>query len=139
MITSEPSGALVRVAGREVGRTPVEMGYTFHGWYDVELEHEGYEPLVTQALAKTPWWEYPGPDLVAEAWPGTLENSQHWHFELEPEVARNPADVEADLLGRAGAMRNELQSMPAPAASAPASPESETTDSEPDAAQNEPG
>lgn len=113
-ITSEPSGALVRVAGREVGRTPLEIGYTFHGWYDVELELEGHEPVMTTALARTPWWENPGPDLAAELWPGRIDNVQRWHFELEPQSDAQ-AGSEAELVQRAADMRAELEQMiPAP-------------------------
>lgn len=108
-ITSEPSGALVRVAGKEVGRTPLDVGYTFHGWHDVELELDGYEPLMTTALARTPWWENPGPDLVAELWPGRIDNVQRWHFVLEPRVEQAEGeDAERALIERASAMRAEL-------------------------------
>ena len=32
---------------------------------------------------KAPWWEAPGPDLFAEAVPGT-KSHYDWHYELEP-------------------------------------------------------
>ncbi len=82
-ITSEPAGALVYLNDEEVGRTPVSVEHRFYGVYDVRLELEGYQPLWTKQEAVAPWWEMPGPDLVAEAIPGTkVENN--WNFVLEP-------------------------------------------------------
>ncbi|MCC5829414.1 MAG: PEGA domain-containing protein [Phycisphaeraceae bacterium] len=40
-ITSEPSGALVHLNDQEVGRTPLTIGFTHYGVYDVRLTHEG--------------------------------------------------------------------------------------------------
>ncbi len=94
-ITSEPSGALVHLNDTEVGRTPLEVPFTFYGTYDVRLEREGYKPLWTKRKAKAPWWEYPGPDLLAEAVPG-LKSRVQWHFDLEKAPA--PKDVDEDLL-----------------------------------------
>lgn len=94
-ITSEPSGALVHLNDEEVGRTPLTVPFTFYGVYDVRLEREGYQPLWTQHRAKAPWWEYPGPDLIAEAIPNA-KSQLHWHFALEPAV--EPEQVDTELL-----------------------------------------
>lgn len=83
-ITSEPSGALVHLNDREVGRTPVEVPFTFYGTYDVRLEREGCEPMWTTGEAEMPWWEAPPVDLLAEALPGA-KSEVSWHYELEPE------------------------------------------------------
>ena len=58
-ITSEPSGAIVSLNDTEVGRTPVEVDFTYFGVYDVRLRKEGYEPIVTTAEAKAPLHEQP--------------------------------------------------------------------------------
>lgn len=81
-LTSQPSGALVYLNDQEVGRTPVSVPYLYYGDYDVRLEHDGYRTLWTHQQTDAPWWEAPGPDLIAEAIPG-LKVDQHWHFELE--------------------------------------------------------
>ncbi|MEX0653511.1 MAG: PEGA domain-containing protein [Phycisphaeraceae bacterium] len=94
-ITSEPSGALVHLNDEEVGRTPLSVPFTFYGVYDVRLDAEGHEPLWTAAKADAPWWEFPGPDLVAEMVPGTRSDVR-WHFTLDPAPA--PEDVDADAL-----------------------------------------
>lgn len=108
-ITSEPEGALVWVNDIEVGRTPVEVDFTFYGNYDVRVRLEGYEPLVTSRKARAPWYEYPGVDLVAEMLPMTIRSDIHWHFELEPVAERvDPEAAERELLERARELRGEL-------------------------------
>jgi len=42
-----------------------------------------YMPLWTSQEAKGPWWEAPGPDLVAEAMPNNKVELE-WHFTMEP-------------------------------------------------------
>ncbi len=81
-ITSKPSGALVYLNDEEVGRTPVTVSHLFYGVYSVRLELDGHKPLWTKKEAKAPWWEMPGPDLVAEMIPGK-KVEQHWQFNLE--------------------------------------------------------
>jgi hypothetical protein len=83
-IESTPPGALVHLNDVEVGRTPVTVPFTFYGIYDVRLERDGYQTLATATKAEAPWWEAPGPDLVAEALPGEQRVELKWHYELEP-------------------------------------------------------
>jgi hypothetical protein len=109
-INSKPRGALVHLNDKEVGRTPVDVPFTFYGTYDVRLEKEGYKPLWTQQKAKAPLWEYPGPDLLAEAIPGMVSNPT-WHFELEQatpvqqqdpdQLLKNAKDLRAKARGPA--------------------------------------
>lgn len=94
-ITSDPPGALVYLNDEEVGRTPLTVPFTFYGTYDVRLEADGYEPLWTSQKAKAPWWEAPGPDLVAEMVPNNKVQLD-WHFTMQPAVAADGQDV--DLL-----------------------------------------
>ncbi len=110
-ITSEPSGALVWVNDQQVGRTPTQASFLYHGVYDIRLELDGYEPLRTEAEAKPPIYEHAPLDLFAEALPMRLENTQRWHFVLEPalELMMDKEQLEADLLTRAAAMRTELE------------------------------
>ena len=102
-ITSQPSGALVHVNDVEVGRTPVSVPFTHYGTYDVRVAAEGYRPLWTQAEAKVPLWDLPGPDLVAEAVGG--ESTVQWHFDLEP----MPEQTERTLVSHARQMRALLR------------------------------
>lgn len=106
-VTSEPTGALVHLNDEEVGRTPVTVPFTWYGTYDVRLERQGYAPLWTQAEAAAPWWEYPGPDLVAEAIPG-VKSEVDWHFELEKRAAADAVDTDA-LIERADELREQTR------------------------------
>ncbi len=110
-ITSEPSGALVWVNDQQVGRTPTQASFLYHGCYDIRLELDGYEPLRTEAEAVPPIYEHAPLDLAAAALPMRLENVQRWHFVLEPslESTMDKGQLEADLLGRAAAMRAALE------------------------------
>ncbi|MCC7390460.1 MAG: PEGA domain-containing protein [Phycisphaerales bacterium] len=118
-ITSEPSGALVWLNDQQIGRTPTEAGFTYHGVYDLRLELEGYEPLRTEATARPPLYEHAPLDLFAEALPARIDNIQRWHFVLEPSLESTlpKEQLEADLLSRAAGMRGELE------ATAPAEPD----------------
>jgi hypothetical protein len=106
-ITSEPAGALVWLNDVEVGRTPTEVDFTYFGVYDVRLDLAGHEPIITQRDAKAPAHEYPGLDLFAEMYPGTIETVIRWHFDLapSPESALAPEQVQEDLLARARRLR----------------------------------
>ncbi len=83
-ISSNPSGALVWVNDREVGRTPVEFEFLYYGEYDLRLEKEGHEPIMTTRWAKTPVWELPVVDLFAEVVAPDRESNVYWEFELQP-------------------------------------------------------
>ena len=108
-LTSRPSGALVYLNDEEVGRTPVTVPHLFYGVYSVRLELDGHKPLWTKRETEAPWWEMPGPDLVAEMFDAKVE--QKWHFDLEP-----VGEPDLDALGeRAGQLRQQLdESQPAP-------------------------
>ena len=102
-ITSTPTGAQVYLNDVEVGRTPLEVGFTYFGTYDVRLRKSGYEPLITSAKTDAPMHEWPGFDLVAMAWPDTKETVIRWHFEMEPSVVDEDA-----LLERARMFREDF-------------------------------
>lgn len=113
-ITSEPAGALVWVNDQQVGRTPTQASFLYHGVYDVRLQLDGFEPLVTEAEASPPLYEHAPLDLFAEMAPARIQNVQKWHFVLEPslESTLSREELEAGLLERAGVMRGELEAIP---------------------------
>ncbi len=121
-VTSEPPGAIVWLNDREIGRTPVETGFTFHGDYDVRLALEGHEPIHTERRAKAPVHEWPGIDLVAHALPVTFDNTIEWHFDLEPslEVTQERDAYETGLVERAERLRQHAITGIAPAPESPA-------------------
>ena len=107
-ITSTPSDALVWVNHREVGRTPVVVEFTHYGTYDVRIEREGMEPVLTSKKAAAPAWDIPGPDLIVEVMPFQANSQLEWHFDLEPRDESLPALVE-----RARAFRSEASGIEA--------------------------
>ncbi len=110
-VTTEPSGALVWINDREVGRSPVDVEFYDYGTYDVRLELDGYEPVMTSGKASPPPWDLPGPDLVFEAVPGARVN-RHWHYDLEPAQENT-----MQLLDRARTLRDaalQVDATPSP-------------------------
>lgn len=114
-INSDPEGALVHLNDIEVGRTPVTVPFTFYGNYDVRLERDGYQTLSTSHEAAAPWWENPGPDLVAEALPGNHDVHLQWHFDLKP---NQPVD-ESHLVDHAKQLRATFEQGKNPAPATP--------------------
>ena len=84
-ITSAPSGALVWVNDREVGRTPVDVDFLYYGEYDVRVEKDGQEPIMTTKWARSTSWDLPVLDIVVES-VSDQETVIEWHFDL---VKRN--------------------------------------------------
>lgn len=132
-IDSEPSGALVWVNHAQVGRTPVDVSFTHEGTYDVRIEKEGYEPLVTPATTEGPVWDMVPLDFVFEVLPIRARNETRWKFTLAPRD-----DSESALLERATGLRDRLRdepvAVPAPEAS-PAPSLAEPSPAEPSPAE----
>jgi hypothetical protein len=102
-ISSVPSGALVRVNDREVGRTPCRIEFDHYGVYDVRLTHPGYESVVGVGRADAPFWDWAGIDLVSELVPMNLVSSTKWEFHLIPDRPGPEA-----LVARAKALQSDL-------------------------------
>lgn len=97
--------------GREVGRTPVTVDFLHYGEYDVQLTHDGFEPMLTTGKADAPLWDTIPLDLAAELWPSESHADIRWHYVMEPRLTdRN------DLIERAAELREKLLSeAPSPA------------------------
>jgi hypothetical protein len=102
-ITSEPSGALVFISDKEVGRTPVTVPFTWYGDYDIILRLEGHQALKTHAQINAPIQEYPPLDLLSELAPWTIRDTRYLHYQLKPLAA----PTEAELIKRAEAMEKK--------------------------------
>ncbi len=114
-VTSTPPGALLTVNGRDIGRTPARMRFTFDGTYDVRLRLAGYESVTGKGTTDMPVWDFIGADLVAEMVPADIHRLERWHFDLVPE-----SDAAVGLRDRAEAARRDAESMPSQATDAPA-------------------
>ncbi len=116
VVTSEPEGAIVYVNDQEIGRTPVETDFKYFGVYEVRLNLEGYDPIVTSRKAATPFYEVPPLDLAAEAVPAKLPTRIAWHFVMTPLASQMPgadkAALRDSLLGRAGELRQSTATAP---------------------------
>lgn len=107
-ITSEPSGALVYMNGREIGRTPIQTDFTWYGDYDVQVRKEGYQTLKTVTFVKAPVWQWVPLDLVAELMPWHPTDRKNLHYHLEPMPSLDtPSDT---LLERAATLQAQVES-----------------------------
>jgi hypothetical protein len=102
---SQPSGALVYVNDREVGRTPAQMDFTQYGWYDVEVRKEGFETAKVRQRVLPPVWQIPPIDLLAEFMPWRPKDRRNYTYELKPTT---DADPDA-MLSRAAELRGQLE------------------------------
>ncbi len=103
-IRTDPQEARVYLNDRMVGTSPVTVGFTWYGDYDVVLRKEGYETLKTNFRVQAPWYQLPPFDFVAETMvPGTIEDNHEASFTLTP---AEPVDHEA-LVETAAAFREE--------------------------------
>lgn len=114
-VTTTPPGAILTLNGREVGKTPARIQFTFDGTYDVRLRLRGYESVAGTGTTDMPVWDFIGADLVAEVVPAKLHRLERWHFDLVPDD-----DANAGVVDRARAARRSIESMPAAAPDAPA-------------------
>ncbi|MFN5494973.1 MAG: PEGA domain-containing protein [bacterium] len=103
-IDTAPRGALVWVNDAQVGRTPVDLAITHEGTYDLRIEKEGFEPLITPATTEGPIWDMVPLDLVVEILPIKARNESRWKFTLVPRD-----DSENALVDRATALRDRLR------------------------------
>ena len=102
-IVTDPPGATVHLNDVQVGRTPVEVDFTYFGVYDVRISKPGYEPILTSEKAEAPFYEWPGIDLIAEAIPTDITTNIEWSYTLEP------IDNDIDgVLERAQELRDDL-------------------------------
>lgn len=83
-ITSEPSGATVRMERENHGRTPASVPFIWYWYYEIELQKEGYETLkVRERLYAPPYFWIPF-DLFFELLPFDVHDTRHRHYFLEP-------------------------------------------------------
>ncbi len=106
VVESDPPGALVWLNDQEVGRTPLEREFVWYGTYDVQLRKEGYVVLDEKTRVWAPWWQIPPLDLIAELFPGHLQDRKRLSYSLEP---AEPVDT-GEFIARAVEMRGRLES-----------------------------
>lgn len=103
-IVTEPAEAVVWLNDEEVGTTPVTVNFNWYGDYRVRIEKGGYEILNTHRKLDRPMHDRFPMDFFAEVlWPGRIEDTYTWDFELEP-YRQRPAD---ELIDAALQLRDE--------------------------------
>ncbi|MBI5154226.1 PEGA domain-containing protein [Candidatus Poribacteria bacterium] len=92
VVTSEPPGADVTMNDVHVGRTPVEVPFTWYWFYDFKADLDGYETTVQRERFHAPVYLWPGLDLLMEAMPFRVTDTKHVYLAMKPERQR-PAPV----------------------------------------------
>ena len=110
-ITSTPPGALVHLNDQEIGKTPITTKFTFYGTYDVRLKKAGYVHIWQSKKAVAPWWEFPGPDLIAELIPNN-KVALHWDFKLKPVKHTSDIPLPTLLIHHASQLRLTTETTP---------------------------
>lgn len=85
VVTSEPPGADVHMNDVHLGRTPIEMPFTWYWYYDFKAELDGHRTGIRRERFRAPVWLWPPADLLMEAMPFTVKDTKYVHFELQPE------------------------------------------------------
>ena len=103
-IDTDPPGALVWLNDAQLGRTPVDVRIVHDGTYDLRIEKEGFEPVVTGAKVQGPLLDVVPLYLVVEVLPTDVRYETRFKLSLRPRD-----DSEAALLERAEGMRESLR------------------------------
>ena len=100
-VTSEPSGAVVYLNNKEIGKTPIATNFLYSGTYNIRCYKEGYETTEKKYTTGTPWYLWPGFDFFSENFvPGEIRDEQSCHVELplKREIPENELFEEATRL-----------------------------------------
>lgn len=105
-VTTQPQGATVILNDEEVGRTPADVRFLWHGTYDVIVRKEGYQTLHTSKKIDLPVYQWPVIDIFTELLiPYTWHEQHAWNFDLEPQQLPQ----REELIERATEFRHEAQ------------------------------
>jgi len=88
VVTSDPPGADVTMNDVSVGRTPVEVPFTWYWFYDFKAEKDGYETAVSRERFKAPVYLWVPMDLVMEAMPFPVTDTKKVHLALRTKDGR---------------------------------------------------
>ena len=92
---------------QDVGRSPVRVPFTWYGDYDIVIRKPGFETIRTHHRIDTPWYEFPGIDIITECLiPLTVHDDRVLEtYVMEPQ--QHPTDQA--LLQAADDMRQRVQ------------------------------
>ena len=103
-INSNPSGALVRIDGKDVGYTPASVDYTWYGTREVQLLKDGYETQTQLIDVSAPWYQKFPFDFVSDNLLGThVRDHRRFDLQLQPKRTQ-PSD---NVIERGRSLRSE--------------------------------
>lgn len=103
-INSSPSGAAVKVDGKDIGYTPASFDYTWYGTREVQLLRDGYETHTEMVDIAAPWYQKFPLDFVSDNFLGRhVTDHRQFSFQLEPKRT----DLPSSVMQRAGSLRSE--------------------------------
>ena len=94
IVYSEPAGADVTVNDVHLGRTPVEVPFTWYWWYDFKAEKEGFETTVVRKRFYAPVHQWTGLDMLTEFWPGHIRDTRTVSILMKPTDATPEAEYD---------------------------------------------
>lgn len=93
-IHSNPSGALVRIDGEDVGYTPASVDYTWYGTREVQLLKDGYETQTHLIDVSPPWYQRFPLDFISDNFLGThIRDHRRFDLQMQPRLPDNADDV----------------------------------------------
>lgn len=115
VITSEPSGARVFLDGKNLGPSPVDVPFSFHGTRRVDFIHEDqgetrYRSLTALVAIQPPFYSlFPLDFLVEHLWPFPIDEVHRVHADLEPAQALGSEVSPDQVLERARGEMDRLR------------------------------
>ncbi|MCP4782199.1 MAG: PEGA domain-containing protein [Fuerstiella sp.] len=103
-INSNPSGALVRIDGKDVGYTPASIDYTWYGTREVQLIKDGYETKTLPVNIESPWYQRFPLDFVSDNFLGTHVRD-HRRFDIS--MSPQQPDVSQAVIERGRSLRSQ--------------------------------
>lgn len=108
VITSQPMGALVYYQGKPIGTTPCDLPFIYYGIHEFTFVKDGFETKTERYQVSTPWYQYPGVDVVTELFiPYMFRDVQHIHGDLMQAVRQVP-----NLVPRSLELRDRVKAIP---------------------------
>lgn len=138
-IRTEPEGAMVRVNGRDVGRSPTTWRFTQYGTVRVTTDLDGYRTEQRIVKLKVPWYQYPVVDFFADlVVPVRIKDEHEVMIPLSVLPERSKEEdfaLAAEVAGRAVDLREEMRRL---AAGDDAKPEAGSSPDRPGGAGSDP-
>lgn len=104
-INSNPSGALVRIDGEDIGYTPASVDFTWYGSREVQLVKDGYETQTRLIDVNAPWYQKFPFDFFSDNLAGTHLRDQHtFNIRMQPKQTMQSTN---EVIERGRSLRSE--------------------------------